>query len=122
MASVRYIVDDVDVAIGFYVDRLGFVLDQQMGLAFARVSRDDLVIWLSGPQSSAARAMPDGRRPVAGGWNRIVLEVDDIEDLATRLREAGIPFRNEIVSGPGGKQILLEDPAGNPIELFEPRR
>lgn len=122
MASVRYIVDDVDVAIGFYVDRLGFVLDQQMGLAFARVSRDDLVIWLSGPQSSAARAMPDGRRPVAGGWNRIVLEVDDVEDLATRLREAGIPFRNEIVSGPGGKQILLEDPAGNPIELFEPRR
>jgi catechol 2,3-dioxygenase-like lactoylglutathione lyase family enzyme len=92
-----------------------------MGAAFARIARDDLEIWLSGPQSSAARAMPDGRQPVAGGWNRIVLEVDDVEDLATRLREAGIPFRNEIVSGPGGKQILLEDPAGNPIELFEPR-
>jgi len=121
MAIVRYIVDDVDAAIEFYVGMLGFMLDRQMGPAFARVERDDLQLWLSGPLSSAARPMPDGRQPVAGGWNRLVIEVDDIAATSARLREAGIHFRNEIVAGPGGQQILLEDPAGNPIELFEAR-
>lgn len=122
MASVRYLVGDVDRAIAFYVDRLGFILDQQMGPAFASVSRGDLTLWLSGPLSSAARAMPDGRQPAAGGWNRFVLEVDDLDALVADLRTAGLPFRNEIVSGPGGRQILVDDPDGNPIELFEPRR
>jgi catechol 2,3-dioxygenase-like lactoylglutathione lyase family enzyme len=121
LATVRYIVDDVDAAIAFYVDELGFTLDQQMGPAFARVQRGDLQLWLSGPLSSAARPMPDGQQPVAGGWNRLVVEVDDIAEVSNRLRAAGIRFRNEIVTGPGGQQILLEDPAGNPIELFQPR-
>jgi catechol 2,3-dioxygenase-like lactoylglutathione lyase family enzyme len=91
-----------------------------MGPAFAIVALGDLSLWLSGPQSSAARPMPDGRRPEAGGWNRFVLEVDDLEARVAELKQAGLTFRNEIVSGPGGKQILLEDSAGNPIELFEP--
>jgi predicted enzyme related to lactoylglutathione lyase len=91
-----------------------------MGPAFAIVALGDLSLWLSGPQSSAARPMPDGRCPEAGGWNRFVLEVDDLEARAAELKQAGLTFRNEIVSGPGGKQILLEDSAGNPIELFEP--
>jgi catechol 2,3-dioxygenase-like lactoylglutathione lyase family enzyme len=121
MATVRYIVDDVDAAIEFYVAKLGFTLAQQMGPAFAKVERGDLSLWLAGPQSSAARPMPDGRQPIAGGWNRLVLEVDDIAEVSGRLREAGVRFRNEIVSGPGGRQVLLEDPAGNPIELFEAR-
>ena len=92
-----------------------------MGPAFAIVSRNDLTLWLSGPQSSAARPMPDGRRPEPGGWNRLVVEVDDLQARVDALRQAGLRFRNEIVSGPGGKQILLEDPAGNAVELFEPR-
>ena len=121
MATVRYIVDDVDAAIAFYVDLLGFTLDQKMGQAFARVDRDDLELWLSGPPSSAARPMPDGRRPEAGGWNRLVIEVDDIAAMIARLRGAGVSFRNEIVSGPGGQQVVLDDPSGNPIELFEAR-
>ncbi|MEA2609490.1 MAG: hypothetical protein QOJ75_1733, partial [Chloroflexota bacterium] len=107
-ATVRYLVDDVDAAIEFYVGSLGFTLDQQMGPAFARVRRGDLELWLAGPLSSAARPMPDGRQPVPGGWNRLVVEVDDIAEVSNRLRGLGTPFRNEIVSGPGGQQILLE--------------
>ena len=121
MVTVRYIVDDVDAAIEFYTSQLDFILDERMGPAFAIVRRDDLLLWLSGPLSSAARPMPDGTRPEAGGWNRLVIEVDDIAAALSQLQASGVRFRNEIVSGPGGKQILLEDPAGNPIELFEAR-
>jgi catechol 2,3-dioxygenase-like lactoylglutathione lyase family enzyme len=120
MAVIRYLVDDVDAAVAFYTDNLGFTLQQQMGPAFAIVSRDDLSLWLSGPQSSAARAMPDGRRPEPGGWNRLVVEVDDLESKVEELKEVGLSFRNDVVTGPGGKQILLEDPASNVIELFQP--
>jgi catechol 2,3-dioxygenase-like lactoylglutathione lyase family enzyme len=120
MAVIRYLVDDVDAAIACYTGRLGFALERQMGPAFAIVSRGDLTLWLSGPQSSAARPMPDGRPPEPGGWNRLVLEVEDLEAEVERLTQAGLTFRNEIVIGPGGKQILLEDSAGNPVELFEP--
>lgn len=119
MASVRYIVKDVDRAIAFYTEHLGFTLKQKMGPAFAYISRDDLTLWLSGPQSSAARPMPDGRRPEPGGWNRLVLEVEDLASRVTQMKQAGIRFRNEIVIGPGGKQILAEDPDGNPVEFFE---
>jgi catechol 2,3-dioxygenase-like lactoylglutathione lyase family enzyme len=122
MAVVRYLVGDVDAAIAFYTGQLGFTLEQQMGPAFAIVTRDDLLHWLSGPQSSAARPMPDGRRPEAGGWNRLVVEVDDLETKVAELKQAGLSFRNEIVTGPGGKQIILEDTDGNPIELFEARQ
>jgi catechol 2,3-dioxygenase-like lactoylglutathione lyase family enzyme len=122
MAIVRYLVGDVDAAIAFYTEQLGFTLEQQMGPAFAIVARDDLSLWLSGPQSSAARPMPDGRRPKPGGWNRLVVAVDDLDTRVAELRQAGVTFRNEIVSGPGGKQIVLEDCDGNPVELFEARQ
>jgi hypothetical protein len=92
-----------------------------MGSAFAIVSFGDLTLWLSGPESSAARPMPDGRQPEPGGWNRLVIQVEDLEARVEQLRGAGLTFRNEIVTGPGGKQIVLEDSAGNPVELFEPR-
>ena len=121
-AAVRYLVADVDRAIGFYVERLGFELVEQLGPAFAQVRRGDLTLWLSGPASSAARPMPDGRQPVAGGWNRFVIEVDDLASLVEAMRDAGVTFRNAIVTGPGGRQILAEDPDGNVIELFEARR
>jgi catechol 2,3-dioxygenase-like lactoylglutathione lyase family enzyme len=121
VAVVRYIVRDVDEAVGFYRDHLGFELTQQFGPAFALVTRGDLSLWLSGPQSSAARPMPDGRSPEPGGWNRLVVEVDDIEGAADRLRQHGVVFRNDVVDGPGGRQIVLDDPAGNPVELFEGR-
>jgi catechol 2,3-dioxygenase-like lactoylglutathione lyase family enzyme len=121
MALVRYLVDDVEAAIAFYTVELGFTLDQQMGPAFAIVSLDDLTLWLSGPKSSAARPMPDGRQPEAGGWNRVVVEVDDLEARVDELKQAGLTFRNDIVTGPGGMQILLEDPAGNVVELFQSR-
>ena len=121
MARVRYLVGDVDRAVAFYTG-IGFTLDQQMGTAFASVTRGDLTLWLSGPASSAARPMPDGRQPAPGGWNRLVLEVDDLDALVSTLRGAGLPFRNDIVTGPGGRQILVDDPDGNPIELFEARR
>jgi catechol 2,3-dioxygenase-like lactoylglutathione lyase family enzyme len=101
---------------------LGFKLEQQMGPAFAIVSRDDLSLWLSGPQSSAARPMPDGRHPEPGGWNRLVVEVDDLAAKVAELSQVGLRFRNEIVTGPGGKQIVLEDSDGNPVELFEAAR
>ena len=122
MAIFRYLVGDVEAAIAFYTGHLGFTLEQHMGPAFGIVIRDDLSLWLSGPQSSAARPMPDGRRPEPGGWNRLVVEVDDLESKVTQLKEAGLSFRNEIVTGPGGKQIVLEDRDGNPIELFEARQ
>jgi len=120
--AVRYLVGDVERSVAFYVEHLGFTLEEQMGTAFARVRRDDLTLWLSGPASSAARPMPDGRQPEAGGWNRFVIEVDDLSGRVAAMTAAGITFRNAIVSGPGGKQILAEDPDGNPIELFEARR
>jgi catechol 2,3-dioxygenase-like lactoylglutathione lyase family enzyme len=122
MAIVRYLVGDVERAVTFYVDRLGFEVEQEMLPAFARVRRGDLTLWLAGPQSSAARPMPDGRNPEPGGWNRFVIEVDDLVGIVAGLRDAGATFRNDIVTGPGGKQILVEDPDGNPIELFEARR
>jgi catechol 2,3-dioxygenase-like lactoylglutathione lyase family enzyme len=118
--SVRYLVDDVAVSADFYVAQLGFTVDEDWGGPFKVVARDDLRLWLSGPGSSAARAMPDGRAPAAGGWNRIVIEVDDIGAEVERLGTAGVTFRSEVVRGPGGAQVLIEDPAGNPIELFQP--
>jgi len=120
MAAIRYLVNDVGAAIAFYTGRLGFTLEQQMGPAFAIVTRDDLSLWLAGPKSSAARAMPDGSKPKPGGWNRLVLEVDDLDAKVAALREGGVAFRNDVVTGPGGKQILLEDGDGNAVELFEP--
>jgi catechol 2,3-dioxygenase-like lactoylglutathione lyase family enzyme len=120
MATARYIVRDVDEAIRFYVGSLGFELRQQYGPAMAIVARDDMTLWLAGPAASASRSMPDGRKPESGGWNRIVLEVEALNEVVAHLRAAGAVFRNDIVSGPGGRQILIEDPAGNPIELFEP--
>jgi catechol 2,3-dioxygenase-like lactoylglutathione lyase family enzyme len=118
--NVRYMVDDVDEAVGFYTKHLGFTLLTSAAPAFADVTRGDLRLLLSGPASSAGRPMPDGTKPVPGGWNRIHFVVDDIETEVDRLRGAGLRFRNDIVTGPGGKQILLDDPSGNPIELFQP--
>ncbi|HWO02145.1 MAG TPA: VOC family protein [Blastocatellia bacterium] len=120
MATIRYMVKDVDRSISFYAKHLGFQLDRDDGPAFAVVSRGDLTLWLSGPQSSAARPMPDGRRPEPGGWNRLVLQVEDLGSRVAEMKQAGIAFRNEIVVGPGGKQILVQDPDGNLVELFEP--
>jgi catechol 2,3-dioxygenase-like lactoylglutathione lyase family enzyme len=120
--NVRYMVNDVDAAIDFYTTHLGFTLISKTLPAFADVSRGDLRLLLSGPTSSAGRAMPDGRQPAPGGWNRIHLIVEDLAMEVNRLRAAGVHFRNDIVTGPGGSQILLEDPSGNPIELFQPRR
>jgi catechol 2,3-dioxygenase-like lactoylglutathione lyase family enzyme len=120
MASVRYIVRSVDQAVAFYRDRLGFTFEQQFGPAMAIVSRDDLTLWLAGPGASASRPMPDGRQPEPGGWNRFVLRVDDLAALVTDLRRQGVTFRNEVVKGPGGQQILCEDPSGNVVELFQP--
>jgi catechol 2,3-dioxygenase-like lactoylglutathione lyase family enzyme len=120
LVSVRYVVNDVQEAIDFYTTRLGFELRMSALPAFAEVIRGRLRLLLAGPQSSAGRPMPDGRKPAPGGWNRIHLIVEDIADEVQRLKDAGAPFRNEIITGPGGRQILLEDPSGNPIELFQP--
>jgi catechol 2,3-dioxygenase-like lactoylglutathione lyase family enzyme len=120
MVNVRYMVNDVDQAIAFYTKRLGFELLTSASPAFADVKRGHLRLLLAGPTSSAGRPMPDGRKPGPGGWNRIHFVVDDIDAEVARLREAGAAFRNDIVTGPGGKQILLEDPSGNVVELFEP--
>lgn len=120
MASIRYFVSDVDAAIAFYTETFGFTLKQRMSAAFAFVSHGDLTLWLSGPESSAARAMPDGRRPEPGGWNRLVVEVKDLPARVAGLKAAGVRFRNDIVVGPGGQQILAEDLDGNPVEFFEP--
>lgn len=121
-AAVRYQVRDVDRSIAFYTRQLGFELVLHPGPAFAKVSNGAFVLYLSGPKSSGSRPMPDGRRQEPGGWNRLVLEVDDLTSAAAAMKEAGLPFRNEIEVGPGGKQIQLEDPDGNPLELFEPAR
>ena len=120
LVNVRYMVDDVEKAVDFYTTQFGFTLRSSAAPAFADVVRGNLRLLLSGPASSAGRPMPDGRTPEPGGWNRIHLLVDDIGAEVERLRSAGLTFRNEIVRGPGGQQILLEDPAGNPIELFQP--
>jgi catechol 2,3-dioxygenase-like lactoylglutathione lyase family enzyme len=118
--NVRYMVDDVAAAVAFYTTHLGFTLNSNAAPAFADVTRGDLRVLLSGATSSAGRAMPDGRRPEPGGWNRIQLLFDDLEAEVARLRAAGAKFRNDIIKGPGGSQILLEDPSGNVIELFQP--
>ncbi len=120
LTSVRYMVDDVESSIDFYTRHLGFALRMSAAPAFADVVRGNLRLLLSGPKSSAGRPMPDGAQPGPGGWNRIHLIVDDIAAEVDRLRAAGLTFRNDIVSGPGGQQILLEDPSGNVVELFQP--
>ena len=120
IVSVRYMVDDVERARDFYVGMFGFEVGLDAPPAFAEVTHGNLRLLLAGPKSSAGRPMPDGRRPGPGGWNRLHFVVDDIETEVERLRAAGATFRNEIISGPGGRQILLDDPSGNPIELFQP--
>lgn len=122
IVNVRYMVDDVDESIAFYTKHLGFELLTSAPPAFADVKRGNLRLLLAGPQSSAGRPMPDGRTPGPGGWNRIHFIVADIDAEVARLRDAGATFRNDIVSGPGGKQILLDDPSGNVVELFQPAR
>lgn len=116
---MRYIVDDVDAAVAFYA-RLGFALEEQYGPAMAITQREDVTLWLAGPDASASRPMPDGRRPEPGGWNRLVVVVDDLPARVEELGRDGVSFRNEIVIGPGGQQILCEDPSGNVVELFQP--
>jgi catechol 2,3-dioxygenase-like lactoylglutathione lyase family enzyme len=120
LVNVRYMVDDVEAAIGFYTSVFGFTLRTSAAPAFADVVRGQLRLLLSGPRSSAGRPMPDGRQPEPGGWNRLHFIVADIAGEVERLRAAGVTFRNEVISGPGGQQVLIEDPAGNPIELFQP--
>ena len=120
LVNVRYMVDDVEAAVDFYTTHFGFIVRSDFAPAFADVVRGNLRLLLSGPKSSAGRPMPDGRTPEPGGWNRIHFIVDDIAAETERLRSAGVKFRNDIVSGPGGQQILAEDPAGNPIEIFQP--
>ncbi len=122
LVSVRYMVEDVGVAIGFYTGHLGFTLRMDATPAFADVVRGRLRLLLSGPLSSAGRPMPDGAVPSPGGWNRIHLIVDDLDAEVARIRAAGLTFRNDVVEGPGGRQILLEDPSGNVVELFQPAR
>jgi len=122
MATVRYMVTDVERSIAFFTKALGFELDQNMAPAFARVSNNDLTLWLAGPTSSAARPMADGRIPQPGGWNRFVVEVEDLVSRVMEMKQTGLSFRNDVVLGPGGKQVLLEDPDGNVVELFEPAR
>lgn len=118
MATVRYLVKDVDVALPFY-EALGFSVTERWGTPFVMLARDDLSLWLSGPGTSAARHLADGSVPQPGGWNRVVIEVGDLDESISALRGAGARFRSEPVRGPGGRQVLVEDPSGNPIELFE---
>lgn len=120
LVSVRYLVDDVEAAVAFYTTHLDFSVLTNFPPAFADVVRGHLRLLLSGPTSSAGRPMPDGTRPHAGGWNRIHLIVDDIEREVARLRDGGVRFRSDIVTGPGGSQIVFDDPSGNPVELFQP--
>ena len=120
LVNVRYMVDDVENAVDFYTTNFGFTVRTNAAPAFADVVSGNLRLLLSGPKSSAGRPMPDGRKPGPGGWNRIHFIVEDIAAEIDRLQAAGVKFRNEIVSGPGGQQVLIEDPAGNPIEIFQP--
>jgi catechol 2,3-dioxygenase-like lactoylglutathione lyase family enzyme len=120
LVSVRYLVDDVEASIAFYTEHLGFEVRSSAAPAFADVTRGGLRLLLSGPASSAGRPMADGETPGPGGWNRIHLIVADIDSEVARLRDAGLTFRNEVVTGPGGRQVLLVDPSGNLIELFQP--
>lgn len=120
MTNVRYMVRDVEQAVAFYTTQLGFEIAEQWGPYLTIVAREDLRLWLSGPQTSAARPMPDGRVPEPGGWNRIVIQVENLAHVVDTMKQASVTFRNEIISGPGGSQILAQDPSGNPIELFEP--
>jgi catechol 2,3-dioxygenase-like lactoylglutathione lyase family enzyme len=122
--SVRYIVDDVDAAISFYCGHLGFEELMHPAPAFAMLSRGDLRLVLSAPGGGpgGGQAMPDGTRPTPGGWNRFAIEVDDLDAAVDRLRGAGVPFRNEPITGVGGRQVLIDDPSGNPVELFQPTR
>jgi len=122
MVSVRYMIDDVDAAAAFYTNHLGFVVEQDASPAFISVTRGNLRLLLSGPKSSGRRPLPDGTKPVPGGWNRIELVVANINAEAARLRNEGVKFRrDDIVSGPGGSQIWVEDPSGNLVELFQPK-
>jgi catechol 2,3-dioxygenase-like lactoylglutathione lyase family enzyme len=120
MAPIRYLVHDVDAAVAFYTRRLGFVLREQYGPNMAILDRGELTLWVAGPGASAARPMPDGRKPEPRGWNRFVVETHDLAATVAKLKTAGVRFRNEIVSGPGGQQVLVEDPCGNVVELFQP--
>jgi catechol 2,3-dioxygenase-like lactoylglutathione lyase family enzyme len=120
MAAFRYIVRDVNEAVAFYTKLLGFATKQRFGPNMAILTRGDLTLWVAGPGASASRPMPDGRKPEPGGWNRFVLEVDDLPATVAELRQQGSKFRNDIVVGPGGQQILVEDPSGNVVELFQP--
>jgi catechol 2,3-dioxygenase-like lactoylglutathione lyase family enzyme len=119
MASVRYIVNDVTASVEFYT-QLGFKLEQQFGLSMAIVTKDDLTLWLAGPQASASKPMPDGTVPKPGGWNRFVFKVDNIEVFVVTLKSNNVKFKNEILRSPGGAQVLIEDPSGNVIEVFQP--
>jgi catechol 2,3-dioxygenase-like lactoylglutathione lyase family enzyme len=121
MTAIRYLVENVDQAVDFYTGRLGFTVKQRFGPAMAILTRDDLTLWLAGPLASAAKPMPDGRVPEPGGWNRFVLQVEDLAGLVATLRQHGVRFRNDITDGPGGRHILCEDPSGNVVELFEAR-
>lgn len=120
MVAVRYLVNDVEKSIHFYTTHLGFELVQQFGPAMAIVKKESFTLWLAGPASSAAQAMPNGAKPAPGGWNRFVFPVEDLAGLVASLSSQNVKFRNEIVKGPGGSQILCEDPSGNVIELFQP--
>ena len=120
ITSVRYMVDDVETAVAFYTSHFGFEVQSSAGPAFADVKRGNLRLLLSGPASSAGRPMPDGARPGPGGWNRIHFVCEDLDTEVARLRAEGVPFRNDVVTGPGGRQILVQDPAGNLVELFQP--
>src|SRR3954454_621742 len=120
LVNVRYMVDDVETAVAFYTTHLHFTLRSSAAPAFADIVRGPLRVLLSGPKSSAGRPMPDGRIPEPGGWNRLHFIVSDLDAEVERLRAAGVTFRNDIITGPGGRQIVLDDPAGNPIELFQP--
>ena len=120
MAEFRYIVSDVDQSVAFYTEHLGFTLQQQYGPAMAILNRGDLQLWLAGPPASASKPMPDGSQPAPGGWSRIVLTVDDLASLVAELKSTDANFKNDILEGPGGQQILLEDPSGNVIKLFQP--
>ena len=120
MAQVRYIVNDVEKSVAFYVSKLGFEIEAQYGPAMAILVHGDLTLWVAGPRASASRPMPDGAQPAPGGWCRFVLTVDDLASYVSKLKDDGVAFKNDIVEGPGGKQILCIDPSGNVVELFQP--